>query len=60
MRPGKEAAMTRLATALLFAITALGGCAGTPERHALDSFNDTVGTANRTASNIRTIDRLVN
>ncbi|HMQ40041.1 MAG TPA: hypothetical protein PKC09_02095 [Paracoccus sp. (in: a-proteobacteria)] len=52
--------MTRLATVLLFAITALGGCAGTPERHALDSFNDTVGTANRTASNIRTIDRLIN
>lgn len=54
--------MTRPATALLFvALTAaLSGCAGTPERQALDGFNDTVGTANRTAANIRALERLVN
>ncbi|WBU63945.1 hypothetical protein [Paracoccus aerodenitrificans] len=46
-----------IATAMLFAVA---GCAGTPERRALDGFNDTVGTANRTAYNIRAIDRLVN
>ena len=46
-----------IALALLFALAA---CAGTPERAALDGFNDTVGTASRTASNIRTLERLVN
>lgn len=46
-----------IASALLLGLAA---CAGTPERQALDTFNDSVGTANRTASNIRMIDRLVN
>ncbi len=54
--------MTRNATRVLLAISlvvTVTACAGTPERQALDGFNDTVGTANRTAANIRTIERLV-
>lgn len=51
--------MTRHLTALAL-LFALAACAGTPERRALDGFNDTVGTANRTAANIRALERLAN
>ncbi|WBU56717.1 hypothetical protein [Paracoccus sediminicola] len=51
--------MTRHLIALSLLVT-LAACTGTPERGALDEFNDTVGTANRTASNIRMLDRLLN
>lgn len=44
----------------LLAVLALSACANTPERAALDSFNDTLSTANQTASNVRLIRSLVN
>ncbi|MFV0386441.1 hypothetical protein [Paracoccus sp. (in: a-proteobacteria)] len=50
--------MSRCLIVLLSAVV-LTGCARTPERQALDDFNDTVGTANRTISNVRLIRSLV-
>ncbi|MFV0303631.1 MAG: hypothetical protein ACK5IP_22645 [Paracoccus sp. (in: a-proteobacteria)] len=44
----------------LLAALALAGCVNTPERAALDNFNNTVSTANQTASNVRLIHSLIN
>ena len=45
---------------LLLAVLALTGCAATPERAALDDFNNSVSAANQTVSNIRLITSLAN